>query len=188
MSKLNSVVKHIDRNSLYFGLLTWLMLFGYQLVFYSYYRYTESPLLSGQRNVFSYYSGILGDGLILPILNILVFVLLRSLGVRLQVVKLVFFLALGLGATVTFHFLQASLSLTNWSMPEPFNWSGLGKFHFFSMWGEFSFLFLALFEVSARWRSFLTYSWQTWALGLIWLSLWAFLLTFIIDYYELVSF
>lgn len=186
MTNLRTAVKQVDRNALYFGLLTWLMLFGYQIVFYSYYRHVESPLLTGQRNVFSYYSGILGDGLILPVLNILVFILLRSLGVRLHLKKLMFFLGLGLGATVATHFLQASLSLTNWSMPEPFNWSGLGKFHFFSMWGEFSFLFLSLFEVSARWRAFLINSWQTWVLGVIWLTLWAFLMTFVIDYQALV--
>lgn len=188
MTKFQSTLKHMDRQALLVGFFTWLMLFGYQLVFYTYYRHTENPVLDDSRNVFSYYSGVLGDGVILPILNILVFVLLRSLGVRVYFRKLFFFLGLGLGATLMAHFLQASLSLTNWSMPSPFNWSGLGKFHFFSMWGELSFLFLALFEVSARWRSFLTYSWQTWALGLIWLSLWAFLLTFIIDYYALVRF
>lgn len=132
-----------------FGALTWLSAFGYQIFFYYYYLFQGSSLAS-EKNVFSYYSGIIGDGMIVPSLNILTYLLLHSLRVTVNRRKIAFFAALGLGITILVHLAQASLALTNWSMPAPFVWSSMGKFHFFFMWFEFSFLFFALYEVVIR--------------------------------------
>lgn len=132
-----------------FGALTWLSAFGYQIFFYYYYL-SQGSSLASEKNVFSYYSGIVGDGMIVPTLNILTYLLLHSLRVTVNLRKIAFFAALGIGVTLLVHLAQASLALTNWSMPTPYVWSSLGKFHFFFMWFEFSFLFLALYEVVIR--------------------------------------
>lgn len=132
-----------------FGALTWLAAFGYQIFFYYYYLLQGSSLVT-ERNVFSYYSGIIGDGMVVPALNILTYLLLKSLRVSVNLRRIVIFSLLGIGVTLLVYLAQASLALTNWSMPTPYVWSGMGKAHFLFMWFEFSFLFFTLYEVTSR--------------------------------------
>lgn len=181
-AKVEAVIERIDQQALWFGVTTWLLSFGYQLAFFSYYRFFENPILSSGRNVFSYYSGVVGDGIILPMVNILIFLLLKDIGAHLSMRKFLSFLGLGLLLTVAIHLFQATSNLTNWAMPEPFVWSGIGRFHFFFMWWEFSFLFFALSEVMRNWRDVTTNAWHFTLLGLTWLGIGAFVASFIIDY------
>lgn len=180
-SKVTYIASRIDRQALLFGVATWVLSFGYQLAFYSYYLYSASPLLA-DRNVFSYYSGVIGDGLILPTLNVLVFLLLKDIGARLSLKKFMIFLGLGVSVTVAIHLIQGTLALTNWAMPFPFQWSGIGRFHFFYMWWEFSFLFFAMSEIIRNWRSVTTNAWHFSLFGLSWLGVGAFIASFIVDY------
>lgn len=125
---------------------------------------------------------MVGDGVILPILNILVYLLLRELKVRLSWGKVWTFLILGLVTTILVHYAQASNGLTNWAMPEPFFWSGVGRFHFFFMWFEFSLLFLTLAETARRTKDVYRNYRRMSLFGLSWLAIGVFLATFILDY------
>ncbi|MEO8744749.1 MAG: hypothetical protein ABI334_05290 [Candidatus Dormiibacterota bacterium] len=124
--------------------VSWLFLFGYQWAFYVSYR-------GHQPTVFSYFSGVIGDGLLIPAVNVAAFVTLRQLAPGIPWRRLPVYVLLGC-ATATAAFLtQARLDLVNWSMPIAFHWSDVGQFHFFVMSAEISYLYLALATVIDSW-------------------------------------
>lgn len=137
--------------------ISWALLFGYQWAFFLSYR-------GAQPTVFSYYSGVLGDGIFLPALNLSAYSVLRQLGACVRWRRLPLYLGLGLMTTLAAFQVQAGLDLVNWSMPTPFHWSAVGRVHFLVMWGELSYLYLALATAvntwdrlradSTAWRSF----------------------------------
>jgi hypothetical protein len=141
--------------------VSWLLLFGYQWAFYLAYR-------GSQHTVFSYYSGVLGDGLFIPALNVAGVALLRRLRPAIPWRRLPLYALLGLATAVAAFLTQAGLELTNWSMPTSFRWSPVGQFHFLVMWTEMSFLYLVLSTAinnwtrlrqdGTAWRAFM-YSW-----------------------------
>lgn len=109
-------------------LLNWLV----QLVYYLY-KVRKNPTAFGShRTLLDYYTGYIGDGIILPILNVLIFFLLSSLNFPLD--NLIISLSVGMGILANFlvHYFQGKKGLTNWSMPEPFEWNFAGKWHMIS--------------------------------------------------------
>lgn len=124
--------------------ISWLFLFGYQWAFYLTYH-------GHLHTVFGYYSGVLGDGILIPAVNVSAFVLLRQLAPGIPWKRLPIYLLLGF-ATATAAFLaQGRLDLVNWSMPLAFHWSDIGQFHFFVMAGEVAYLYLVLASAINNW-------------------------------------
>ena len=124
--------------------ISWAFLFGYQWAFYYSYR-------GGQHTVFWYFSGVLGDGLFIPALNVAGVAMLRRLKPCIAWGRLPLYALLGL-ATATAAFLaQAGLDLVNWSMPISYRWSPVGQFHFLAMWAEMTFLYLVLATATNNW-------------------------------------
>jgi len=148
--------------------VSWVFLFGYQWLFSLSYK-------GHQHTVFSYYSGILGDGLLIPAVNVAGFVLLRQLARGVPWKRLPLYVLLGLATTLTAFLVQANLDLVNWSMPLPFRWSGVGEFHFLVMWAEFAYLYLVLSTAVNNWsqlRRDIAGWWCFWS-GLLGLALFA---------------
>lgn len=89
----------------------------------------NSPLVTTFRASLTYISAIIGDGIILPIVNMIIasFLLVN----KKQVTKNIFHMALvfGLGITLYFHITQAMTGLVNWTMPTPWHWNILGVWH-----------------------------------------------------------
>jgi hypothetical protein len=145
--------------------ISWAFLFGYQWAFYFSYR-------GHQPTVFAYYSGVLGDGLLIPAVNVAAFVVLRQMLGVIPWRRLPLYVLLGLITALSAFLMQGKLDWVNWSMPSPFHWSEVGQFHFLVMWAEISYLYIvlatavnhwsALRRDSAAWRSF----WAGW-LGLV---------------------
>jgi hypothetical protein len=124
--------------------ISWLLLFGYQWAFYLTYR-------GHQHTVFSYYSGVLGDGLLIPAVNVCAFVMLRQLAPGIPWKRLPIYAALGLATSMAAFLMQARLDLVNWSMPMAFHWSDVGQFHFFVMSAEVTYLYLVLATAVNNW-------------------------------------
>jgi hypothetical protein len=141
------------------ALVSWVLLFGYQWAFFVYYH-------GGQRTVFSYLSGVIGDGLLIPVANLGAFLVLRQMWPYIAWRRVPLYIALGFIAAFGAFLAQAGLSIVNWSMPAPFVWSAVGQFHFFVMWSELAYLFVAM-AVSVNNWSLLR------ADGLAWRSYWA---------------
>lgn len=176
----------VDRLVLMTGVVTWLLCFGYQLVFYWFYQLNGSYLIHHYDTVLSYYSGVIGDGVIVPVVNIVVVMLLREVKVKVISTRVAIAVGLGLVLTVLAHWAQANFDLTNWSMPTPYHWSLVGRFHFGFMWAESSLLIFTFIETVTssnklrRARPALLYS-------LAWLGLAAFAATFLADYLKVLG-
>ena len=106
--------------------VSWLFLFGYQWAFYFGYH-------GHLHTVFAYYSGVLGDGILIPGVNVSAFVLLRQLAPGIPWRRLPVYLMLGFATATAAFLVQARLDLVNWSMPIAFHWNDIGQFHFFVM-------------------------------------------------------
>jgi hypothetical protein len=126
------------------AVVSWVLLFGYQWAFSLSYKGHE-------HTVFSYYSGVLGDGLLIPVVNVAAFLVLRQLAADIPWKRLPLYVLLGLVTTMTAFLVQAQLDLVNWSMPIPFQWSDVGQFHFLVMWTELAYLYLVLATAVNSW-------------------------------------
>jgi hypothetical protein len=124
--------------------VSWLLLFGYQWAFYFSYR-------GHQHTVFSYYSGVVGDGFLIPAVNIAAFVMLRQLAPGIPWKRLPVYVILGFATATAAFLVQAKLDLVNWSMPVAFHWSDVGQFHFFVMSAEVTYLYLVLVTAVNNW-------------------------------------
>ena len=102
----------------------------------------RSPLVLNFRASLSYKSSIFGDGILLPIVNmIIVDFILRNMEFldRKTVYKA---LVSGLLITLYFNINQAVVGIINWAMPTPWHWNLLGYFHALYMLAATSLLSL----------------------------------------------
>ena len=187
MNKIIAILTVFGGQALAMGVLTWVFSFGYQLFFYWYYAHYSPGVITHYSTVFSYYSGIIGDGLLIPLLNFLVFLFLKRLGTSANTNRASLAITLGLLLTIVAYTTQATLALTNWSMPEPFHWSAVGRFHFFFMWSESSFLIYVLIEAIRSYKQLLADKIVLGIFGLAILDLLAFGATFLADYLKILG-
>jgi len=119
------------RNRLVFlaGFLTFLFGFAIPALFNLYLISTASPLVVNFRGSLSFISSNLGDGIILPLVNMIIVFFLVANKDLIDKRKVLLGLFFGLLITLYFHTNQAALGLINWSMPKPWHWNFLGYFH-----------------------------------------------------------
>ena len=154
--------------------ISWIFLFGYQWAFSLGYH-------GSQLTVFSYYSGIVGDGILIPVLNLAAFVLVRQLWPNARWRRLPLYVALGFITAFAAFVAQAGLGAVNWSMPSPFHWSAVGRFHFVVMWAELSYLYVAMAVAVNNWGALQrdATAWRAFWTG--WLSIALFAVSVLID-------
>jgi hypothetical protein len=150
------------------ALVSWALLFGYQWAFALSYK-------GHQHTVFAYYSGVLGDGLLIPAANVAGFIVLRELAPLIPWKRLPLYAFLGLVTAMAAYGVQARLDLVNWSMPTPFHWSEVGQFHFPVLWAELSYLYFVLATAVNSWSRLRgdPAAWRAFCLGLLGLALFA---------------
>ena len=135
------------------ALITCFFSFIVQFTVYLWYRKTDNPLVRDQKSVVEYLSGIIGDGLLMPLTNIFAFLTLLSTGFN-PSTKLFLMTALsGMFITWAFHYGQQRFKLTNWTMPEVGKWNNMGLYHALFMWSETTFLSLVLIEAGMKFIS-----------------------------------
>ena len=111
------------------GIVTFFFGFGAGAAVNWYLNKVGSPLVAELRGSLTYISSIVGDGILLPIVNmVIVAFLLRE---RALISDAVWGVSLFLGLCVTayFHIVQAVRGLVNWTMPSPWHWNVLGVWH-----------------------------------------------------------
>jgi hypothetical protein len=155
--------------------ISWLFLFGYQWAFYLIYR-------GHLHTVFAYYSGVFGDGILIPVVNVSAFVLLRQLAPDIPWNRLPIYLLLGFATATAAFLMQARLDLVNWSMPMAFHWSDIGQFYFFVMAGEVAYLYLVLATAINNWSHLLQDSVASRAFAVGWAGLALFAASLAADY------
>ncbi len=104
------------------------------------------------RSTLTYRSALVGDGLILPLVNVLIFLFLREWRQGVTPRALGRALLWGGLLTVAVHIYQGAASLVNWTMPTPFRWTVLGYYHALFFWGEVSVIALFCGVTLARLR------------------------------------
>jgi len=111
------------------GAATFFFGFGAGAILNLYLLAIHSPLVVQLRSSLMFVSSILGDGIILPIVNMLI---VSSLIKNKEFIsRLIVALSLfcGLIITLYFHITQAVQGLVNWTMPKPWEWNFLGVWH-----------------------------------------------------------
>lgn len=123
------------------GSVTCILSFGVQCGFFVLYKLTGNPIIKNYKHVFSYTSGVIGDGLLVPLVNIFAFLTLTQIGhtiPRLDI--LILGLIMGFGVTFIAHWGQRKYDQKNWTMLKRGEWNNLGLYHAIFMFLESSFL------------------------------------------------
>lgn len=136
------------------GLATFFFGFGAGAILNLYLLETHSPLVLQFRSSLMFVSSILGDGIILPAVNM--FILSSLIKNQEFITRLTVVLSLFCGILITlyFHITQALQGLVNWTMPKPWEWNFLGVWHALYMLSVTSLisLFYVVFTLSIRKR------------------------------------
>ncbi len=103
-----------------------------QLAYYFYKKRRGPNVFGSHRTLLDYYTGYIGDGMILPVLNVLIYLLLVSINFKPGALLVIFSLAIGVITDVVLHYFQGKKELTNWSMSKPYKWNFAGYWHMVS--------------------------------------------------------
>lgn len=124
------------------GLATFFFGFGASAILNLYLIAVNSPLIKDLRSSLSFKSSIYGDGIVLPIVNMIMvaFLYKKKEFVRKNTLIAGFFG--GLLVTIYFYINQALQGLTNWTMPTPWHWNFLGLWHAIYMFSVASLITL----------------------------------------------
>ncbi len=111
------------------GISTFFFGFGAGAILNLYLIAINSPLVASLRSSLSFKSSIYGDGILLPIVNMIMvgFLYKKSELINKKNLGQGFFG--GVLITAWFHVNQAINGLVNWTMPTPWNWNALGLWH-----------------------------------------------------------
>lgn len=111
------------------GFATFFFGFGAGAMLNLYLLAIKSPLVLQFRSSLMFISSILGDGIVLPAVNMLIVSSLIKNKEFVSRLKVVLSSLFGLAITLYFHITQAVQGLVNWTMPKPWEWNLLGVWH-----------------------------------------------------------
>ena len=115
------------------GFLTFFLGFGAGAVFNIYLLAIKSPLVLNFRGSLTFISSILGDGIILPVVNMVAVSFLLNNKKFVSKLNIVLGIIFGVLITIYFHVIQGVKELINWSMPIPWHWNFFGFWHMIYM-------------------------------------------------------
>lgn len=115
----------------------------------------RDPLVSEHKATLHFRSALLGDAVLLPLVNVLLDHQLEAWGDglrpgHLRRDRLTRALLVACVITGGVHTFQAAARLTNWSMPRPWRWTPLGYYHAVYMAGQLTVLAYAAAVARAR--------------------------------------
>lgn len=105
-----------------------------------YLSWRADPIVSQYRATLSYTSAIVGDGILIPLVNVFMTSQLTLWRRRPNVREVAGAIMGGALITGVVHLYQATQDLRNWAMPAPFEWTAIGYYHAVFMWTEISFV------------------------------------------------
>jgi hypothetical protein len=110
---------------------------------------TKDPIIREHKPTLSFLSAWVGDGILLPVMNVLMMMAFRSWGIRLGRRHTAVALTAGIAVMGAFQVVQATQAMTNYTMPQPWKWTWLGYYHMLYMGSQFAFMcfyFIALYQ------------------------------------------
>jgi hypothetical protein len=103
-----------------------------------YLRWTGDPIDHTYRTTLSYTSALVGDALLLPLVNVFMAAQLWEWRRRPNTSEVILSLLGGAALTLAVHLYQAANALLNWTMLAPYAWTPLGYVHAAFMFAELS--------------------------------------------------
>src|SRR3989344_3551440 len=141
----------MEAKLVFVALTTCFFSFGVQTLFYFWYLLRRERIIDKYKTVFSYYSGFIGDAILIPATNIFAVDALRHLNYPFfDYLVWIVSLCIGLITSLIFHLGQKYYNLTNWTMPQRGKWTLLGVYHSLFMFGESTFLVFTLMSFLKR--------------------------------------
>jgi hypothetical protein len=111
---------------------------------------TGNPLIKKYRPTLTFRSAYIGDGIILPIVNVLIMRSLVRWKPQLMSKQARLAVPGGPAISLLFHITQGSQGMVNWTMTRPWRWNLLGYYHFVYMATQFSYMVLYVAEFLKR--------------------------------------
>ncbi len=111
---------------------------------------TGNDLIKKHRPTLTFKSAIIGDGLILPLVNSLMILSLRKWKPKLTDRTALVPILGGSAISLMFHIAQGRGGMVNWTMTRPWRWNLLGYYHFIYMATQFSYMLLYLTQFVQR--------------------------------------
>ncbi len=105
-----------------------------------YLRWRADPIVSEYRTTLSYTSAIVGDAVLIPLVNVFMTSQLHVWRRRPHWSEVALSVLCGGLVTAGVHLYQAAHDLRNWTMVRPFEWTPLGYYHGAFMWAEITFV------------------------------------------------
>ncbi len=125
------------------GVFTATLFFGFlvQAAGSFYLRWMGDPIVLQYRTTLSYTSALIGDAILLPLVNVFIAAQLGEWRRRPRASEVLLSLLAGASITIVVHAYQAANALLNWTMMAPYAWTPLGYAHAGFMFAELSFVF-----------------------------------------------
>lgn len=164
------------------GVITMIFAFGIQAADNAWLLWHDAPLVEHYRATLTYRSAVIGDGMIIPVVNALIVMTLLDWGGGLRWRQVIAPSVVALGVTAAVHWYQASHNLINWTMPHAYQWTAMGYYHAAFMWSELSILAFFIARTVHRLRAEGTSALADKRLGLIVIGLWLFVNLLMGDY------
>lgn len=111
---------------------------------------TKHPLIKQHRPTLTFRSAIFGDGIILPVINVLIMRSFVRWHPRLSPRTAILPIVGGSAVSLLFHIAQGKNGLVNWTMTRPWRWNLLGYYHFIYMATQFSYMLLYFAQLIGR--------------------------------------
>ena len=124
--KKNKIILSVGFATFFFG-------FGAGALLNFYLLAINSPLVLNFRGSLTFISSIFGDGIILPIINMMAVSFLLNNKEFVSKLNIILGLIFGVLITIYSHIVQGIEGLVNWSMPAPWQWNVLGFWHMIYM-------------------------------------------------------
>lgn len=112
-----------------------------------YLNWRGDPIVHEYRATLSYTSAVVGDGLLIPMVNVFMTGQLALWRRKPRLSEVALSILAGGLVTGLVHFYQAVNNLQNWTMTAPFDWTPLGYYHAAFMWTEISFVLFFMGQV-----------------------------------------
>lgn len=119
-----------------------------QLAYFLYRTHINPHAFAGERTLLDYTTGVIGDVVIVPLINVTILYIALHTPVRLSRKLVLWIAGSSLLIDIATHFFQGYLRLTNWSMPKPFEWDFVSYWHMISYFFQMSFIVLFLYLVA----------------------------------------
>ena len=103
-----------------------------------YLGWTHDPIVHTYRTTLSYTSALVGDAVLLPLVNVFIAAQLWEWRRTPRASEIVLSLLVGAALTVGVHLYQAANQILNWTMTAPYAWTPLGYVHAAFMFSELS--------------------------------------------------